>query len=173
MGIIRVPKKYRITGQKAFKLCQINKSFLSTKQNEKIRKRNYCLFNVLYNHETKLRTSKQECRHTTWLLRMAGEIIKPDRCSNCNRHHKYIEAHHTDYNDPRKIIWLCRPCHVRIHGWSKDPYTKRYKKHGTNDANAELVANDQIVSTSPASETDAKTESGQERTVLRPTPVSK
>jgi hypothetical protein len=161
MGIIRVPKKYRITGQKAFRLCQIDQGLLNTKKGAWLRNRNFSLFNILQQHENKLRDKKQECRHVTWLVSLLGEIKKPGRCSHCNRHHKYIEAHHTDYNDPRKIIWLCRPCHVRIHGWLKDPYAKRYKKHGTHKTRAEFVANDQVVhplrpmSASPASGTDA------------------
>jgi hypothetical protein len=161
MGIIKVPKRYRITGQRAHKLCQIDQGLLNTVKGKKIRKRNYALFNILQNHESKPKTQKQECRHTTWLLKLLGEIKKPDKCSKCDKHHNYIEAHHLDYNDPKKIVWLCRPCHVKYHGWIKDPYAKRYKKHGNHDTHADLVANDQPVNISPASETDAKTECGQ------------
>ncbi len=43
-----------------------------------------------------------------------GFIIKPDRCSKCDKNIK-IEKHHPDYSKPLEVIWLCRSCHIKIH----------------------------------------------------------
>jgi hypothetical protein len=47
-----------------------------------------------------------------------GAIIRPEKCSNCNKN-KRIEAHHEDYNKPLEVIWLCSKCHKAIH-WGLD-----------------------------------------------------
>jgi hypothetical protein len=44
----------------------------------------------------------------------AGNIIKPDHCSACNKI-KIIIAHHDDYRFPLQIRWLCRSCHQYWH----------------------------------------------------------
>ena len=41
----------------------------------------------------------------------AGNIQKPDTCSECGGTQPRIEAHHSDYTKPLDIIWLCTPCH--------------------------------------------------------------
>lgn len=58
------------------------------------------------------------------LLRKAvkrGDIVKPDRCSQCAKSPKnrlgksMIEAHHPDYSKPYDVKWLCRYCHAAEH----------------------------------------------------------
>jgi len=39
--------------------------------------------------------------------------LKRQGCSRC--HEPKAEAHHPDYNQPLKVIWLCRKCHVMEH----------------------------------------------------------
>lgn len=45
---------------------------------------------------------------------LAGKIIKPKRCSTCNKK-KELEAHHSDYSKPLDIQWLCKQCHISTH----------------------------------------------------------
>ena len=42
-----------------------------------------------------------------------GKLIKPDYCSDCGvqKERNKIEAHHEDYNEPLKVVWLCKYCH--------------------------------------------------------------
>ena len=42
-----------------------------------------------------------------------GNIIKPGACEDCGATKRKIEAAHYDYNEPLKIKWLCRSCHVK------------------------------------------------------------
>lgn len=44
-----------------------------------------------------------------------GDIIKPSVCSWCGKEHSQIEGHHTDYSDKLLVVWLCSPCHRRLH----------------------------------------------------------
>ena len=42
---------------------------------------------------------------------LAGKIVKPLKCSNCNQVTR-LEAHHEDYLKPLEVIFLCKGCHV-------------------------------------------------------------
>lgn len=44
----------------------------------------------------------------------SGALIRPERCSRCNREGK-ITGHHPDYSKPLDVIWLCHPCHAQEH----------------------------------------------------------
>lgn len=44
----------------------------------------------------------------------AGEVVKPDICSNCEQTGD-IQGHHWDYDRPLDVVWLCRQCHADIH----------------------------------------------------------
>ena len=46
----------------------------------------------------------------------AGNIIKPSICEECGIKNKKIEAAHYNYDEPLRVKWLCRACHVR---WDK------------------------------------------------------
>lgn len=40
-----------------------------------------------------------------------GEILKPKKCSICDKK-KRIEGHHEDYTKPLDVVWCCRGCHL-------------------------------------------------------------
>lgn len=52
-----------------------------------------------------------------------GVLTRPDRCEECGheptplRNGKTVgvHAHHTDYNQPLQVLWLCRACHRDWH----------------------------------------------------------
>jgi len=43
-----------------------------------------------------------------------GKLIRPTTCELCGGSKK-IEAHHSDYNQPLEVAWLCRECHIKVH----------------------------------------------------------
>ena len=45
----------------------------------------------------------------------AGRIDRPTTCSTCGNTHSRIEGHHEDYSKPLEVIWLCAPCHGKLH----------------------------------------------------------
>lgn len=52
----------------------------------------------------------------------SGEVIRAERCQQCGSSDKFrdgrtaIQGHHTDYNKPLEVMWLCQRCH---HEWHK------------------------------------------------------
>ena len=44
-----------------------------------------------------------------------GNIIRPTQCSSCKNESSRIEGHHSDYSKPLDVMWLCKPCHYKIH----------------------------------------------------------
>lgn len=52
-----------------------------------------------------------------WLVNKAikgGEICVPKFCEKCKGQY-ILNAHHDDYHQPLKIVWLCHSCHKRLH----------------------------------------------------------
>ena len=45
----------------------------------------------------------------------SGRMKKPDQCQICSGKPSRIEAHHHDYNKPLEVVWLCAPCHRKVH----------------------------------------------------------
>ena len=43
-----------------------------------------------------------------------GSIIRPNFCSKCGKYCK-PHGHHSDYNEPFSVIWVCPQCHRDIH----------------------------------------------------------
>lgn len=43
-----------------------------------------------------------------------GEIEKPDSCQLCGADSR-LEAHHARYDEPLRVLWLCRSCHAKAH----------------------------------------------------------
>ena len=48
----------------------------------------------------------------TYLLQHKG--LKPEPCKLCGSTEN-IQAHHSNYSEPYKIIWLCLKCHKDLH----------------------------------------------------------
>lgn len=60
-----------------------------------------------------------------------GRMVRPDHCSRCDARGRHapgrwvgaqrvsgttvIHAHHPDYAEPLKVVWLCHLCHRREH----------------------------------------------------------
>ena len=54
-----------------------------------------------------------------WLLNNAvnkGSIVKPTHCEACACGKELpLQAHHSDYDRPLEVTWLCQSCHVKLH----------------------------------------------------------
>lgn len=50
-----------------------------------------------------------------------GELERPSTCERCEQEHDEVQAHHTNYGDPLNVVWVCPPCHARIHANKQDP----------------------------------------------------
>lgn len=57
-------------------------------------------------------TPKERTRRATAALVRRGELT-PTACARCGS--SAVETHHTSYDDPRAVEFLCRPCHGRAH----------------------------------------------------------
>jgi len=44
----------------------------------------------------------------------SGKLIRPDRCAICATIGK-VQAHHSDYTKPLDVIFVCGPCHKKLH----------------------------------------------------------
>lgn len=44
-----------------------------------------------------------------------GKLSRPNVCEACGVVTDIIEGHHPDYDRPMEVVWLCRPCHNRLH----------------------------------------------------------
>ncbi len=65
--------------------------------------------------------NKIYCRLAVAKAVWQGKIDKPKTCK-CGSDIR-IEAHHISYHAPLlDIIWLCRKCHCKAHGWKRDPF---------------------------------------------------
>lgn len=76
-------------------------------------------------HRT-IRRATAKARSAHSLLRYhvrAGNIVRPNTCEECGVTRSRIEAAHFNYDEPLRVRWLCRSCHVR--------WDKREPKHGT------------------------------------------
>jgi hypothetical protein len=59
---------------------------------------------------------KDNCRSYTAVLIKRGHMTRKP-CILCGAE---AQAHHPDYDRPRLVIWLCRPCHLDFHRWSEE-----------------------------------------------------
>jgi hypothetical protein len=56
-----------------------------------------------------------QCRAILMTAKASGKITPPLTCQHCNQKTK-LNAHHEDYSKPLDAVWLCQPCHKKIHG---------------------------------------------------------
>jgi hypothetical protein len=45
-----------------------------------------------------------------------GEVKVSPYCQKCRTFTVDVTAHHYDYRFPRRVIWLCEPCHRKVDG---------------------------------------------------------
>jgi len=43
----------------------------------------------------------------------AGKIKRPSNCEMCGEKLP-VQGHHSDYNEPFRVLWLCKDCHARL-----------------------------------------------------------
>lgn len=59
-----------------------------------------------------------------------GEVIRSDTCQQCGSSERFrdgrtaIQGHHTDYNKPLEVMWLCQKCHHEWHIYNR-PIARR------------------------------------------------
>lgn len=58
--------------------------------------------------------SKKESRRRLYHGLEKGYLKRPDKCELCGELRK-VEAHHFNYDEPFRVIWVCRNCHVKFH----------------------------------------------------------
>src|SRR5690606_1514330 len=57
---------------------------------------------------------KQNARKKVLRALQSGKLIKPVQCESCSEE-KELEAHHSNYNKPLDVQWLCKQCHENTH----------------------------------------------------------
>ncbi len=57
---------------------------------------------------------KRKVKNALYYAIKTGKIERSDRCSNCGIKCK-PDGHHSDYNRPLEVIWLCKECHINLH----------------------------------------------------------
>ena len=68
-----------------------------------------------------------------------GVLVRRDTCEQCGRFGKgsdgrdLVQAHHSDYNKPLDVMWLCSRCHHKWHQQNKaTPKRRRITRVPTN-----------------------------------------
>ena len=63
-----------------------------------------------------------------------GILVRPTTCEICGKSGMFsdgrsmIQAHHTDYNKPLDVMWICQKCH---HEWHKNHKAKEVVPNGS------------------------------------------
>lgn len=67
-------------------------------------------------YQRKSRAINQLAYKATGIVNNAirDEKLQKESCMLCGS--VKAEAHHADYGKPLEVTWLCRPCHVSLHG---------------------------------------------------------
>ncbi len=99
--------------------CEKNKEILSEKRKKRIKNERERIgisvhhgFSVV---SEEVHKKKESCRHKAIYLRKLGKIIPTDFCQICGIRDMSLEMHHADYDRPEMVVFLCRPCHLKIH----------------------------------------------------------
>jgi hypothetical protein len=102
-----------------FRICVCGKEFgpLATL------KQRFCSKRCAYDHAPKTAAhkhvrTKEAARAQRYLAYCieSGKIVKPSQCEKCASTSKRIEGAHFNYQEPLRVRWLCRSCHVK---WDK------------------------------------------------------
>lgn len=59
---------------------------------------------------------KDNARSYAGVYKKRGKLVKVP-CESCGSPRS--QMHHEDYDRPLDVIWLCRPCHMRLHAAEK------------------------------------------------------
>ena len=68
-------------------------------------------------------TKKKRAQHIVEKAVKKGVLVNPNKCESCESDNIFkdgrsgIQAHHTDYDKPLVVNWLCQKCH---HEWHKN-----------------------------------------------------
>lgn len=107
---------------------------ISRQAMHKILKRRNCNFrdNLKYGEDNHFfrdadsnNTKKRRVQHFTDKAIQKGILIRPYYCEKCGGTQLFsdgrngIQAHHSDYNKPLNVIWLCQKCHHQWHTENK------------------------------------------------------
>lgn len=44
----------------------------------------------------------------------SGHLVRPETCEVCGAK-THINGHHPDYSQPLVVMWVCQPCHKKLH----------------------------------------------------------
>lgn len=77
-------------------------------------KRGKEVFSKIRERQAKKFPRKTRAREKLNLAVKLGNIIRPNKCTNCKKSGK-IDAHHQNYNNPLVVIWVCKRCHFDIY----------------------------------------------------------
>ena len=61
---------------------------------------------------------KEKARQAVKYAVHIGELKRSVFCEGCGLPAE-TQAHHPDYSKPLEVIWLCRPCHRKLHKSNK------------------------------------------------------
>ena len=62
------------------------------------------------------RQDKNLARYQIEIALKKGSLIKPETCEKCGGQKKTEAHHHNGYENPLSVMWLCKECHLRVHG---------------------------------------------------------
>ena len=99
-------KRWRSSPENKEKAIEYNREY--SKQNREIK-------NAHAKTQRQRYPEKESARNKLKRAVRLGRILRPEICSICNTTPKRIEGHHEDYSKPFDVVWLCSPCHRKLH----------------------------------------------------------
>lgn len=65
-------------------------------------------------HSSEEMKKKHSARNKVYRALKSGRLVKASECSACGLTRK-LQGHHEDYSNALEVIWVCIPCHEKIH----------------------------------------------------------